>query len=397
MRPHDVHVYLRAMRLAHSLPLLLVAACGDTGTTSASASATDSATGSTGAPDPTTGTPTTTGDTPTGGSGGATDSGTTTSPFTSTTATTSDTADTGDTGGSTMSLQTEPLPDTTTTAPDSTSTTPDETTSSETTTGTTGTTGDEACACPDLEVPLDDGIFVLSITAQLWKYFPETNMFDAARAELGCDLPPPTFSMAVDRLGFAWVSTRAARCARSPSPTSPTAPTPATRSASRASSTSAWPSCRTAPSTSATASTAAVQRLPEGTTSSTSTRTPCSSPRSARPRTAPPRSPAPATAGPSCSPSNPATLVEVDKDHRHGPLDHPAPGVNSAAAWAFAFFAGDFYFFTDGQNDFTSEVTHIDYDDSDNNGQQDIVQVFNNAPLRILGAGVSTCVPTLPQ
>jgi hypothetical protein len=193
------------MRLAHSLPLLLVAACGDTGTTSASASATDSATGSTGAPDPTTGTPTTTGDTPTGGSGGATDSGTTTSPFTSTTATTSDTADTGDTGGSTMSLQTEPLPDTTTTAPDSTSTTPDETTSSETTTGTTGTTGDEPCACPDdIEVPLDDGIFVLGDTGDLWKYFPEDNTFTLL-GELGCDLQPPTFSMAVDRLGYAWV------------------------------------------------------------------------------------------------------------------------------------------------------------------------------------------------
>src|SRR5690606_6170227 len=62
----------------------------------------------------------------------------------------------------------------------------------------------EACACPDLEVALDDGIFVLSQSAELWKYFPKTNTLEKLGA-VGCNLPPSTFSMAVDRLGFAWV------------------------------------------------------------------------------------------------------------------------------------------------------------------------------------------------
>ena len=44
-----------------------------------------------------------------------------------------------------------------------------------------------------------------------------------------------------------------------------------------------------------------------------------------------------------------------------------------------------------------SEVTHIDYDDSDKNGKQDLTVVVNNASLKVVGAGVSTCAPTIPQ
>ena len=90
-------------------------------------------------------------------------------------------------------------------------------------------------------------------------------------------------------------------------------------------------------------------------------------------------------------------LVEVDRTNGKTLSVVPLPGVVAGGGWAFAFFAGDFYFFTDGQSDGTSEVTHIDYDDSDNNGLQDIKVVLNNVPLKIVGAGVSTCAPTLPQ
>ncbi|MCY1005324.1 hypothetical protein OV079_07000 [Nannocystis pusilla] len=67
-------------------------------------------------------------------------------------------------------------------------------------------------------------------------------------------------------------------------------------------------------------------------------------------------------------------------------------------AFAFAFFAGDFYFFTDSDNDlFNSEVTHLDYDDSDMNGVQDLTVLTQDAPLLVVGAGVSTCAPVLPM
>jgi len=39
------------------------------------------------------------------------------------------------------------------------------------------TNGVEPCACPDIEVPLDDGIFVLSDNAELWKFYPADNSF----------------------------------------------------------------------------------------------------------------------------------------------------------------------------------------------------------------------------
>ena len=75
-------------------------------------------------------------------------------------------------------------------------------------TGDTGETGEtgvvDACPCPDLVVGLDDGIFVLSKTAVLWKYFPGKNEMQMLGV-VDCGLPPSTFSMGVDREGFAWV------------------------------------------------------------------------------------------------------------------------------------------------------------------------------------------------
>jgi hypothetical protein len=375
------------------LILALTAACGSDPTTTMSA--TDSASSSsTTQPPPTTEDPTSSSSgAPTGGSGGQTDSGTTT--------TTSSTSTTGEDPSTTSSVQTD-------TGPDHTSTGPDHTTSttSTTTTGTTSTTdtGDEStteavenCPCPDLEVALDDGVFVLSDTGELWKYFPMDNMFTLL-GPLACDLPPPTFSMAVDRLGFAWVEypngqlrkidvTDVAQC------TNP-GYVPAQQGVMNFGmafvSNSAADKCDRIfgneyngfpDSDFFSIDPMTLQLMKLGTT---------------------PYGIAELTGTGDgraflFTVTNPPQLVEVDKTNGVTLTATNLNGVQIGSGLAFAFFAGDFYFFTDAQNDFTSEVTHMDYDDSDNDGQQNLTQVFNNAPLRILGAGVSTCVPTLPQ
>jgi len=87
--------------------------------------------------------------------------------------------------------------------------------------------------------------------------------------------------------------------------------------------------------------------------------------------------------------------IEVDKASGATLDVIPLPGVKTGGG--FAFFGGDFYFFTDSMSDGKSEVTHIDHDDSDKNGLQDLKVIYQDAPLRIVGAGVSTCAPPIPQ
>jgi hypothetical protein len=94
---------------------------------------------------------------------------------------------------------------------------------------------------------------------------------------------------------------------------------------------------------------------------------------------------------------DPSKLVEVDKASGATLDVIPLPGVKTGGGFAFAFFGGDFYFFTDNMSDSKSEVTHLDYDDSDKNGVQDLKVIYQDAPLRIVGAGVSTCAPLVPQ
>jgi hypothetical protein len=95
---------------------------------------------------------------------------------------------------------------------------------------------------------------------------------------------------------------------------------------------------------------------------------------------------------------NPAKLIEFDKTDATVLSTLPLPGLELTNAFAFAFHSGDFYFFTEGDvNVFASEVNHIDYDDSDNNGMQDLTEIVDAAPIRVVGAGVSTCAPLVPQ
>ncbi|WAS99257.1 hypothetical protein [Nannocystis punicea] len=395
---------------AYGLSLLsaTILACGSTGTTSSTVTDSDS-TGST-TQSPTTGGPVTsssTGDFPTGGSDGMTASGST-ADTTSTTSPTSTSETTVDMTSTTMPVTstTSTGPDTTTTGPDTTTTTgPDTTTTTgpdSTSTGEESTTGvEELCPCPDLEVPLDDGVFVLSLTAELWKFFPMDNSFQKL-GPLSCDLPPNTFSMAVDRLGYAWVQysggqlrtidvTNVANCT---DPGYVVGQQGITNFGMAFVSNSQSDACdriygnraNFVPEGNAVSDFFAidpvslnVQQIGKsdyGTAEVTGTGD----------------GRAFLFAG-----ANPAKLVEIDKATGQKLAVTPLPGVELGSAWAFAFFGGDFYFFTNSQNGPGSEVTHIDYDDSDMNGQQDITVVVADAPISIVGAGVSTCAPTAPQ
>jgi hypothetical protein len=86
---------------------------------------------------------------------------------------------------------------------------------------------------------------------------------------------------------------------------------------------------------------------------------------------------------------DPAKLIEYDKSDA-SVNDSWNLNLSLTNAFAFAFWGGDFYFFTEsGGWGSDSKVTHFDFDDS-----QDIVD-FDVAPIRIVGAGVSTCAPTV--
>jgi hypothetical protein len=371
-------------------------ACGDATQTSASASASNSSTGastSSATTEPATSTPTTsTGGDTTGGSATEGVSGSTGG--TSTTTATSTTTGTTSTG--------------TTDATTSTSTTGDASTGGSTTDDTGGgstTGGVEACGCPDIEVPLDDGIFVLSIDAEMWKYFPETNSFTML-GTLGCGMNN-TFSMAVDRLGFAWVQfvggelrkvdvTDVSKCE---DPGFAPGQNGVINFGMAFVSNSEADAC---------------DRIYGNTYSGIG-------PFDEGPNigdfiTIDPMTLQLAKLGKTnfdgaegtgtgdgraflFGGTGPAKLVEVDKANGAAVEVLPLAGLEiNNGAFAFAFFAGDFYFFTDSDNDFTaSEVTRLDYDDSDMNGKQDLTKLTDDAPLLIVGAGVSTCAPVAPQ
>ncbi len=395
------------MRLTPLLIPVLIAACNTTPATTVtdteSATGGGSSSGTTQGSSPTTGVSATEGstDAPTGGSEGMTDSGTTIATSTST----STSSTTGTETGTTSPAQTDTGPQETsgTSGVETTDGTSGGGSSSSGSSGGESSTGDvEACACPDLEVALDDGIFVLSSNAQLWKYFPETNKLEQL-GPIGCDLPPSTFSMAVDRLGFAWVQyldgqlrkvdvTNVANCSNPGF-------VPGQQGVSNFGmafvSNSAFDKCDQMFGDQYTG-------IPEGVDAADFFRVdPMTLQIVKLGKTSYGTAEVTGTGDGRVflfAAKNPDTqLVEVDKADGSFISTVPLPGVKLGGGWAFAFFAGDFYFFTDGQNDGKSEVTHIDYDDSDNNGKQDITVVINNAPLKVVGAGVSTCAPTIPQ
>ncbi len=334
-----------------------------------------------------------------------------TDPPTGTTASASDSA----TGSATDSATSNPTdatsvgPGTTTEPASSTGSTgpvvtTDTDTADTTDTGDESTTGivPEKCPCPDdLKVPLDDGIFVLSKTAVLWKYLPFTNKFVMLGAPK-CDVAPSTFSMGVDRQGYAWVQFSDLQIRKvnvtdvndCQDPGFVPMQDGVENFGMAFVSNSAEDKCDriygnhyngVAMGKDAseffsvdpmTLDLVQLGKSDYGLAEVTGTGD----------------GRAFLFAGP-----DPADLIEVDKNTGDTLATIPLPGVKTGGGFAFAFFAGDFYFFTDAESDSTSEVTHLDYDDSDKNGKQDLTVVLQDVPLRIVGAGVSTCAPLVPQ
>jgi hypothetical protein len=80
-----------------------------------------------------------------------------------------------------------------------------------------------------------------------------------------------------------------------------------------------------------------------------------------------------------------AHLVQLDKDTGAYLSDEPLPGVAQGQAWAFAFWGGDFWFFTAPYG--YSVVTRYQPD------SKQITEVAKLPNELIVGAGVSTCAP----
>ncbi|MBK7828979.1 hypothetical protein [Nannocystis sp.] len=364
----------------------LVACGGDTGRADASTSVT---TAQPTATDPGASTGASSTDVPTSGTG------------TGGSATDSASSNPGDTTDATSAGPTT-SPDTDASTGAATATTTDTTTADTTTADTTTGVMPEACPCPDdLLVPLDDGIFVLSKTAVLWKYLPGANKFEML-GPIKCDVAPSTFSMGVDREGYAWVQfsdlqirkvdiTNVSDCS---DPGFVPLQDGVENFGMAFVSNSAEDKC---------------DRIYGNHYNGVAMGKGISEFFSVDPMTldlvqlgksdyglaevsGTGDGRAFLFAGP-----DPADLIEVDKNTGATISTIPLPGVKTGGGFAFAFFAGDFYFFTDAESDGTSEVTHIDYDDSDKNGKQDLKVVLQDAPLRVVGAGVSTCAPLIPQ
>ena len=385
------------------LPAALCFACGDATQTTVTQSGGDpttnvtadpSSTGSTGSTDPTTSTTSTTTTPTTAGEGSATDSGTSTGGTSTTTFTTGSSDDTGTSS-----------PAQTDTGPQGTSSTgPDDTG-----TGDTGdsSTGDVvACACPDIEVALDDGIFLLSASAELWKYFPETNKFEML-GQIDCAGQFATFSMAVDRLGFAWVMfnnpqgeiwkvdvTNVAKCT---DPGYNQGQMGVNYFGMAFVSNSEADQCDALYGNTFNG----IGGFGEGPNiGDFLTVNPDTLILSKLGKTKFNGAELTGTGDGRTfmfGGVNPSKLVEVDKANGQFIDEIPLPNLPLTNAFAFSFFAGDFYMFTESANPNVSKVTQFDYDDSDMNGKQDLTTVVAAAPIRIVGAGVSTCAPFAPQ
>lgn len=317
------------------------------------------------------------------------------------------TADTADTGSTTEGS-------TTTEA----STSADETSSTTepyegTTTGSDTITEFPDCGCVDLTVPLNGSIFLLSSKTELWIYIPGDAIFESIGIP-NCNLPNPT-SLTVDRQGFAWIQFAGGelRKVSLANPTQCLAP---------------WPN----------------QDIPDmqgiqhfGMTFAMSGM--CeqlygNSWNGLLPPTEAPNASEFFTLSPDglmdklgttvyngseltgtedgrlflFGGADPAKIVQIDKssgatmatiniDHIVNGDDKLLPFTLGSREFAFAFFAGDFYLFTSSGADEYSTVAHLDYDDSDVSGQQELRLLATESPALFVGASASTCAPIQPQ
>lgn len=87
---------------------------------------------------------------------------------------------------------------------------------------------------------------------------------------------------------------------------------------------------------------------------------------------------------------DPGRLLEYDPKTAKVVKEVSLGELDLSSSFAFAFWGGDFYFFTDslGEIPITSKVTKLDYD-----GDGSVTTILQNAPVRVAGAGVSVCAP----
>jgi hypothetical protein len=99
---------------------------------------------------------------------------------------------------------------------------------------------------------------------------------------------------------------------------------------------------------------------------------------------------------------SPSRLVELDKETGEELESLSLTGVSTTDAFAFAFWGGDFYLFTEANDtlpsypEAPSKVVRVDWDESDGQGKK-IETIIGAAPILVAGAGVSTCAPYVPQ
>jgi hypothetical protein len=90
--------------------------------------------------------------------------------------------------------------------------------------------------------------------------------------------------------------------------------------------------------------------------------------------------------------TTPVQLAEIDKSSAATPSPKQLAGIETPVDWAFSFWGGHFYFYTYGAaRPGTSNVT--DYDPV---GGSINTSYMTNVGFKIVGAGVSTCAPTVP-
>jgi hypothetical protein len=92
--------------------------------------------------------------------------------------------------------------------------------------------------------------------------------------------------------------------------------------------------------------------------------------------------------------TNESILVQLDKGDGSEVESYPLAGLDITNAFAFAFWGGDVYFFTEtSPGSGNSKVTRLDLDENDGGG---LTTANANTGLHITGAGVSTCASFEP-
>jgi len=92
--------------------------------------------------------------------------------------------------------------------------------------------------------------------------------------------------------------------------------------------------------------------------------------------------------------TNESILVQLNKGDGTEIESYPLPGLDITNAFAFAFWGGDVYFFTEtSPGSGNSKVTRLDLDENEGGG---LTTVNPSTGLHITGAGVSTCASFVP-